>query len=522
MDGRETGLEAEEYESAAAARRLEPNRRTQEEWLGAFAAFAHDHLAGLSAAPAVGALGSEAARITREVSIGIPERPLEGGVERVLELLARASEASYNTPGPGYLAYIPGGGLYAAALADFVANVLNRYTGVAAAAPALLQLEYDVLRWLGRELGYGPAATGLFTSGGSLAIWTAVVTARHARLGDSGDFRNAVAYTSSQSHHSVGKALGLAGISGSNLREIAVDGRFRMDVASLRSRIREDLTRGATPFLVVAAAGTTNTGAVDPLGAIADVCREEGLWLHVDGAYGGAFVLCPEGRKRLAGIERADSIAFDPHKGLFLPYGTGCLLVADGRHLREAHAADAHYLQDVATGADLPESPADLGPELSRDFRGLRLWLPLMLHGASAFRAALAEKLFLAEAFHDGLLRLRAAGLGIEIVDSPQLSVVPFRLKRDLSEPLSTWNRRNASFLAGINERRRVFLSSTQLPVEDGLAFTLRVCLLSFRTHEDRVARALEDVAAAARPALGARSSGAGFGGRDGASDKWR
>jgi aromatic-L-amino-acid decarboxylase len=248
---------------------------------------------------------------------------------------------------------------------------------------------------------------------------------------------------------------------------------------------------------VIAAAGTTNTGAVDPLPAIADLCAARRLWLHVDAAYGGAFVLCDEGKRRLGGLERADSLAFDPHKGMFLPYGTGCLLVRDGQKLRDAHHVSAEYLQDLAGDhGPVPWSPAELGPELSRDFRGLRLWLPLMLHGAGAFRDALVEKLALAERFTAGLERLIAGGLPVEIVARPQLSLVAFRAKRRSNEALPDWNRRNAAFLAALNGRQRVHLSSTLLPVADGAAFTLRVCVLSFRTHQRHIDRCLEDLAA--------------------------
>ena len=477
---------------------LEPDRTTRERWLHTLADLVQDHLDGVEHAPAVGAQGEVAKGILRETRVRVPEEPLPGGIERVAEILGKAALASFNTVGPGYLAYIPGGGLYASALADLVANAFNRYTGIAAPAPALVALEAEVLAWLAREFGYGPEAAGLFTTGGSLANWSAIVAARHAAFGDSGDFRAAVAYTSSQAHHSVAKALRLAGVPPVNLRAVAVDRRLRLEPLDLRARLRDDRSRGLRPFLVVAAAGTTNTGAIDPLADIAAVCKAEGLWLHVDGAYGGAFVLCAEGKQRLRGIEQADSVVFDPHKGMFLPYGTGCLLVRDGAALRAAHAESAAYLQDIATDADLPPSPADFGPELSRDFRGLRVWLPLMLHGARAFREALAEKLDLARAFHDGLLRLREAQLPLEIVDAPQLSVVPFRLARREDEPLLAWNRRNAAFLEEINAKQRVFLSSTLLPGPDGEVFTLRVCVLSFRTHAHRMAQALEDVAAAA------------------------
>jgi len=477
---------------------LEPDRATRERWLRTLAGLVEEHLEGLEHAPAVGATGEAARAIVRESHLPVPEEPLPGGIERAAAIIRRAAEASYNTPGPGYLAYIPGGGLFAAALADLVSNSLNRYTGIAAPAPALLALEAEVLAWLAREFGYGPEAAGLFTTGGSLANWTAIVTARHAAFGDSGDFRGATAYTSGEAHHSITKALRLAGIPPANLRAVDVDDRFRMSADDLRVRIREDRRQGRRPFLVVAAAGTTNTGAIDPLEAIAEVCAEEKLWLHVDGAYGGAFVLCGSGRPLLAGISRADSLVFDPHKGMFLPYGTGCLLVRDGATLRAAHAESAAYLQDISRDPDLPPSPSEHGPELSRDFRGLRVWLPLVLHGARAFREALEEKLALARAFHDGLVRLRAAHFPIEIVDEPQLSVVPFRLERRGGEGLGNWNRRNAAFLQAINARKRVFLSSTLLPGRGGHEFTLRVCVLSFRTHAPRIAQALEDVAAAA------------------------
>jgi aromatic-L-amino-acid decarboxylase len=280
-----------------------------------------------------------------------------------------------------------------------------------------------------------------------------------------------------------------------------VDARFRLDVAHLREAVRADRALGLRPFLVVGSAGTTNTGAIDPLAELAVACAEQSLWLHVDAAYGGAFVLCPEGRRRLAGIERADSITFDPHKGMFLPYGTGCLLVREGATLRRAHESEAHYLQDLEAmgGSGAPPSPGEHGPELSRPYRGLRVWLPLMLHGARAFREALAEKLVLTDVFHDGLARQIEAGVPLEIVDAPQLSVVAFRSRRRPAEPLGRWNQRNAAFLGAINGRKRVCLSSTLLPVADGAAYTLRVCVVSFRTHRDRVEACLEDVERAAR-----------------------
>lgn len=480
---------------------LEIPRATQESWLEAVQQFVLEHMEALETAPAVGYVGAAGLRVADDVSRPIAETPLPGGIQEVMRLVARAVDASLVTPGPGYFAYVPGSGLFACALADLISGCVNRFTGVSAAAPALARLEADAIAWLVGEFGYPAGARGVLTSGGSLANLGGLVTARHAVLGDDGDFRRAIAYTSQQAHHCVVKALRVAGIPPGNVRALPTDAAFRLRPEELRSAIERDRASGHRPFAVVASAGTTNTGAVDPLDALADVCRDEELWLHVDAAYGGAFVLCPQGRAALAGIGRADSIAFDPHKGLFLPFGTGCLLVRDGRLLRSAHIEGAGYLQDFEAWDRTREAPnpADHGPELSRDGRGLRLWMPLVLHGVAPFRAALAEKLELALRFQRGLEALIERGLPIEIVARAQLSTVAFRLTRHAGESLDDWNRRNADWLVRINLLRRVYLSSTTLPVDDGDAFTLRVCVLGFRTHADRIDAGIEDLAAAAQ-----------------------
>jgi aromatic-L-amino-acid decarboxylase len=480
---------------------LEPDRETLAAWLRAFEDAALDFLDRLPQSHARGTLGPAGDAIAEETTRPIGETPYPGGATELAALLVRAADAALNTTGPGYLAYIPGGGLPATAVANLIADVLNRYTGLVPAAPALTRLENDVLRWLANEFGYGPGAGGLLTSGGSLSQLSAIITARHARFGDVAVPADATAYTSNQAHRSVSKALRLAGHATSALRTVGVDARLRMDPAALDAAVRRDREDGRQPFLVVAAAGTTNTGAVDPLPAIADVCAGHGLWLHVDGAYGGAFVLCPEGKAALAGIERADSITFDPHKGMFLPYGTGALLAKDGAALRRAHQDDAAYLQDLELDRSLAASPAEYGPELSRPFRGIRLWLPLMLHGARAFREALSEKLALARALHDGLVREP----GIEVLDEPQLSIVAFRARRAPGETLAAWNARNESWMDAINARGRVMVSSTLLETPEGPAFTPRACVLSFRTHRDRIAALLEDAPATLPPAPTAR-----------------
>jgi len=486
---------------------LEPDRATLEGWLGQLATLGFDAVEQTATAPAVGTLGAAGNAIAATLSRAIGEAPIEGGLATLVPILRRAAEASLNTIGPGYLAYVPGGGLPTAALAEFISTLLNRYTGLAAAAPALCRLEADVLAWLAAEFGLPETARGLLTSGGSMANLTAIVTARHDRLGEGGAVHRAMIYTSDQAHHSIAKAVRTAGIPLANVRRVATDARLRLDPGALQAAIEADRGAGALPMLVVTAAGTTNTGAVDPLDAIADICAETGLWHHCDAAYGGAFVLCDEGRRRLRGISRADSITFDPHKGMFLPYGTGCLLVRDGASLRAAFDIEAPYLQDfdALDRAGEPPSPTEYGPELSRDPRGLRLWLPLQLHGAGAFRRALTEKLALASRLHRGLLELAEGGVPLEIVDVPQLSAVAWRFTRLPGEPREAHDRRNAAWLARINARARVHLSSTSLPLQPGpggaaagAAFTLRACVLSFRTHAPHIEACLEDIAASA------------------------
>jgi aromatic-L-amino-acid/L-tryptophan decarboxylase len=385
----------------------------------------------------------------------------------LLDVLDRAASVGLNTSHPGYLAFIPGSGLVSAGLAGLIGDVLNRYTGLAFPAPALVALEADVLRWLTDLFALPTTAGGLLTSGGSLATFSALVTARHDRLPE--DFLRGTLYVTDQAHLSVLKAARLAGFPPSAVRIVPDDGAQRMDVAALRELVARD----PQPFCVVANAGTTNTGAIDPLDAIADLCAREGLWLHVDGAYGAAFQLTERGRRRLRGIERADSITLDPHKGFFLPFGTGCLLVRDTAPLRAAHSGDdAHYLQDI-DAADLPDF-ADLGPELTREFRGIRMWLPLHLHGVGAFREALDEKLDLADWAYTAL----AAEPALHLYGAPELTTVAFRCADDDT---------TAELLRRVNAEGRVRLSSTRI---DG-RFVGRITVLNHRTDRARVEEAV-------------------------------
>src|SRR5512139_1994598 len=326
---------------------LEPDRARLEEMTRAVARLVLDHVSSLDTQPAHELAGAAALRASfRE---GVPEagRPLDD----VLGRLEGAIAKSYNTAGPGYLAYIPGGGVYASALADFIATATNRYVGVTAAAPVLALIEETAVGWLATLMGLPAGSRGVLTSGGSLSNFSALVTAREERLGE--DFRDGVIYFSDETHHCVPKAARLAGFPHASLRTLPTDRRFRLVPEALDEAVREDRARGRRPFLVVANVGTTNTGAVDPLPEVLRIGREQGLWVHADAAYGGFFRLAPGGETLLCGVEECDSITLDPHKGLFLPYGLGALLVRDGSALVRAHRESASYVQDVAEEGSL-------------------------------------------------------------------------------------------------------------------------------------------------------------------------
>jgi aromatic-L-amino-acid decarboxylase len=437
------------------------------------------HLKSLPQQPSANTDGGT--ELARSLVESLPERG-QPASELLDSLFQDIIPKSFNTAGPGYLAYIPGGGIFHTAVADLITDAVNRYMGVWVAAPGLAQLEVNVIRWFCEIVGYPSTALGLLTTGGSLANFSALVTARRERLPE--NFLSGTLYASDQTHHSVQKAALLAGFPPHNVREIPSDPQFRVRVDVLERTIAADRKARFTPFMLVGNAGTTNTGAVDDLQALADVAQRARLWLHVDAAYGGFFMLTPQGQRLMQGIERADSVTLDPHKGLFLPYGTGSLLVRDGAALKRAHGVSAHYLPAAQEDPDFVDF-SQMSPELSRGFRGLRVWLPLKMHGIAPFRHNLQEKLDLARWATEELRKI----VGLEIVAEPQLSIVAFRLARPGLDT-EALNRLNRELLERINARKRVYLSGTTL---DG-CFTLRICVLSFRTHLDRMQAGLEDI----------------------------
>jgi aromatic-L-amino-acid/L-tryptophan decarboxylase len=384
----------------------------------------------------------------------------------------------------GALAYIPGSGLLSAAVGELLAASANRYTGLPSSAPAAVALEAGVLRWVTELFGL-PAATSqaVLLSGGSLANLTALTAARERHA--PGNPHRAVVYVGDQAHASVRKAARIAGLLPEHVRVCPTGDGLRLDPEAVRVAVKEDRRDGLLPVAVVAAGGTTNAGAVDPLDELADLARDCGTWLHVDAAYGGFFQLTDRGRARLAGIERADSITLDPHKSLFLPYGTGALAVRDRSALAAAFAEEADYLRDLDDADGLPDF-AGLTPELTRDWRGMKLWLPLQLHGLEVFRRALDDKLDLA---HWAWQQLESIP-GVRTRGAPDLSIVVFRVPGD--------DVAQDRALERINADGQVRLSSTTLDGE----VVLRLAVLSHRTRREHVQRVIEHVDGMARSTL--------------------
>lgn len=427
--------------------------------------------------------------VTEDKGRGILDSPIteDGiGIDEAISLI----KENVDTPGlnpasGGHLAYIPGGGIYYAALGDYLADVFNRYAGVFYASPGAVRLENMLIRWMCDLVGYGPGSHGNLTTSGSLANMIAIVVARDGKNIKSADIPRSVIYLSKQTHHSVAKAINVAGLAECPIRYVQLDEKYKMRADDLAEQIAADKAAGLDPFLVVASAGTTDVGAIDPLVEIGEIAAKHDLWYHIDAAYGGFFILTDEGREKLSGLNLADSLIIDPHKGMFLPYGLGVCLVKNVEHLKRAYAFQASYMQDAFAAPD-ELSPAELSPELTKHFRGLRLWLPLKLHGLAPFRACLEEKLLLAKYFHAEVQKL-----GFESKIEPELSVVTYRYVPASADA----NEFNKKLLDAVVADGRVFISSTMLNGE----FTLRFACLAFRTHLNTVDTLLEILADSVR-----------------------
>ncbi|HUL43569.1 MAG TPA: aminotransferase class I/II-fold pyridoxal phosphate-dependent enzyme [Bacteroidota bacterium] len=414
--------------------------------------------------------------------IGILDSPISDdtlSIDSALQLVHENLDVpGLNPASRGHLGYIPGGGIYYSALGDYIADVTNRYAGVFYAGTGAIRMEQMLIDWMASIAGFPKGTGGNLTSGGSIANLVGIVAARDATELKPKDIEQSAIYLTTQAHHSVDKAIRIAGLKHCVIRSVDMDVHHRMDPDALEQLILHDKEMGLHPWLVICTAGTTDTGAIDPLTAIADICQHHHLWMHTDGAYGGFFVLCEEGKTLLEGMSRSDSLVMDPHKGLFLPYGSGAVLVREQSRLFNAFWYQANYLQDAAAASG-ELSPADLSPELTKHFRGLRMWLPLKLLGIAPFRAALEEKLWLARYFYEEIRKVPRFEAGTY----PDLSVVTFRYVPARGDA----DRFNERLLQEVVRDGRVFLSSTRLNGQ----FVIRVAVLCFRSHLDTIDLAL-------------------------------
>ena len=400
-----------------------------------------------------------------------------------MESLLNIIESEVDRPGlnpasGGHIAYIPGGGVFPTALGDYLADVTNRYAGVFFASPGAVRMENILLRWMCDIIGFPKTALGNLTSGGSIANLIAIATARDFKQIRSSNMERSVIYLTEQVHHSIQKSIRIAGMRDAPLRYIPVDDRFRMDTTALRAAITADREAGLEPFLLIASAGTTDTGAIDPLNELGEIAEKENLWYHVDAAYGGFFILTEEAASMFAGMERSDSVTIDPHKGLFLSYGTGAVLIKNVEALHHTHEYAAGYMQDVIVDQSEP-SPANLSPELTKHFRGMRMWLPMQLFGLQPFRAALSEKIWLCRYFYEAIQEL-----GFEVGPYPELSVMIYRYVPQEGDA-NTFNDR---IVRAVRADGRVFLSSTTIKG----VFWLRLAVLCFRTHLSTIKTCLQ------------------------------
>jgi glutamate/tyrosine decarboxylase-like PLP-dependent enzyme len=392
---------------------------------------------------------------------------------------------------PRYLAYVPGEGTWPGALGDLIASTYNIDVGnwIESAGPS--HLELIVLRWFADWIGYPPQAAGVLVSGGSAANLTALACARESMAGAMSD--DLVVYVSDQGHSSLARAARLLGFGPRQVRVMPVDDRFRMRVDSLDAAIAADRAAGRRPLTVLAVAGTTNTGAVDDLPEIAAVCRRHGVWLHVDGAYGGFAALARRGRACLTGLELADSVTLDPHKWLYQPFEVGALLVREGRQLRKAFEIHPDYLQDSVV-VDREVNFADRGLQLTRMSRALKVWLSLRYFGVDAFRAAIDSAMDLAEHAQ----RYIESSQELELMSPAALGIVCFRRRPEHESDEGRLEELNTALVRSLAASGLGLVSSTRLSGR----YALRACVLNHSTTAADVERVLAWLETAPIPRL--------------------
>lgn len=404
-------------------------------------------------------------------------------VESVLPLAGRIDH-------PRFFAFIPSSPTWPSVLGDMLATGFNIFQGTWLESAGPSQLELVVVSWFRDWLGFPKEGGGVLTSGGSAANLMALVAAREW----AGNPEDPVVYVSDQGHSSLERAARIIGISTENVRRIPTDEAFRMDVNLLRDAVLRDRANGSRPLCVCANAGATNTGAIDPLESISTVAREEKLWFHVDGAYGGFAVLVPEAKSAFQGIEEADSVTLDPHKWLFQPYETGCLMVRNTRTLEDAFRIMPEYLQDAELGKEQVNF-ADRGLQLSRGFRALKVWTSVQMLGLGAFR----------EGIRTGIDYARKAGAFIEgsthleLTAPVSLGIVCFRFcPPNLRMTPAALEGLNLAIQDEILGSGLAMMSSTRLRG----VFSLRLSILNYRSTWTDVRETLEAVVAGGRRKL--------------------
>jgi aromatic-L-amino-acid/L-tryptophan decarboxylase len=406
-------------------------------------------------------------------------RPAEEVLERAArEILPVAARVDH----PRFFAFVPSSPTWPGVLADFMAAGYNTFQGTWLGASGPSQLEVIVIDWFRDWIGYPESAGGLFTSGGSAASLDGFVAAREA----AGHPERMTVYMSDQSHTALSRAATIIGVRPDNVRKVKGDDFFRMDMEELARMVTEDRAAGFNPIAICGNAGTTNTGAVDPLEALADYCEAEGIWLHVDAAYGGFAVLTDEGKQIFRGLERADSIAMDAHKWLFQPFEAGCLMVKDVRKLEEAFSVRPEYLQDTDWGTDHPNF-GDRGLQLSRSFRALKVWMSIQTFGMAAFRRSVGRGIELASRAEE---YIRASEV-LQIANPASLGVVCFRVNPlGLDTADEKLEEVNVAVQARIIDEQIAMMSSTRLR---GL-YSLRLCILNHTTTWQDVRETLETI----------------------------
>jgi glutamate/tyrosine decarboxylase-like PLP-dependent enzyme len=403
---------------------------------------------------------------------------------------------------PRFLAFIPAAPHFVSMLGDWLCAGTNFFAGVWLEAAGPTQVELVVLDWFKELLDYPPEASGILTGGGSEANLTALLVARD-RLSYA-DRERAVLYVTAERHWSMDRAAKVMGLRPDQVRPVAGGADSRLDPGTLAGAVASDRKAGWLPWAVAANAGATSTGAVDPLSALADLCRAERLWLHADAAYGWSAVLCREGRQALEGIGRADSITLDPHKWFSQTYEAGCVLIRDGRRLAETFALRPDYMQDVEPGQD-EVNFSDCGIALTRRFRALKIWLSVKVLGLGWFRALVEHGCGLAQLAQEILLRTP----GFEVLFPRQLSIVCFRyapagLRADREPEASELDHLNLALIDAVRATGRAFLSSTRLRGR----VALRFCFVNWRTTAADVEEVIRLLAELGNHLCGSGSAG--------------